>query len=163
MYKLFILNVIIRKQLFWCNVVCIYILKFINTEFTISVVELLKGLSSASMMRPENLKFNPYSVNKYSHNIISYLPLAESSLWHFRVMSFIALSLDKVKIHFNLKISINITSLHGPFHHIIYLWQSFLTSLPNTIVEQHTISNRILKFLNLSLPLRVFINPYIIG
>ena len=43
------------------------------------VVDPLKVPSPASMTRSENFKFNPNCVNIYHPNIISYLPLAESS------------------------------------------------------------------------------------
>ena len=40
---------------------------------------------------------------------------------------------------------------------------NFSTSLIITIVELHTLSNRIWKFLNFALPFIVFIHPCIIG
>ena len=40
----------------------------------------------------DNFKFNPNSVNKYFPKIISYLPLAQPSTWHFHVMKFVVIN-----------------------------------------------------------------------
>ena len=64
---------------------------------TMGVVDPLKFPSSNSMTYSENLNFNPNYFNRYHPNIISYLLLVESSMSHFHVTTFVALSVGKVK------------------------------------------------------------------
>ena len=59
------------------------VFKYLNIyvpKSTMGVVDPLKGPSSALMPCSENLRFNPNSVNIYYPKIISYPPLAESSI-----------------------------------------------------------------------------------
>ena len=49
------------------------------------------------MTYSDNFRFNPNYINIYLSKIISYLPLAESSTYHFYVTKLVALSTGKVK------------------------------------------------------------------
>ena len=56
----------------------------------------LKVPSSASMTWSDSYRFNPRAVNRSLPNIIPYIPLAESSTWHFHVEISVAISSGKV-------------------------------------------------------------------
>ena len=70
----------------------------------IGVVDPLKFSSSAPKTYSENFMFNTNYVNKYCHKIISNIKLEESSTWYFHVMTFVALSVSKVKATLKLRL-----------------------------------------------------------
>ena len=118
-----------------------------------------KGLSSVSMTCSENYIFNTNAVIISVTKIILYFPLAESSTWQFHVTIFVALSSSKVKYILTF-ILVEISPTY--VCHCIttsFLWLSFFISLLITIVELHTLSNMILRFLNIALTLQIFIHP----
>ena len=79
-------------------------LKIYVPKSTIGVVDTLKGQPSDLMTCSEILIHNTNYVNKYCHKIISNINLEESSTWYFHVMTFVALSVRKVKATLNLRL-----------------------------------------------------------
>ena len=123
------------------------------------VVDPLKGPSSASMTCPENFRFDTNPVHRCRPNIISYLPLTDSSTWQFYVMKFVTLSAGKVKYTLTLLLVVIFPACVIHCIRAFSYRPNFFTSLPITIVELHPLSNKIQKHFNLALPLLVFIHP----
>ena len=76
------------------------VIKYLNIyvpRSTMYVVYPLKFPSYALMTCSESFKFNPNFLNRSCPQIISYLPLAESSRWHFHVTTLVVLCAVKVK------------------------------------------------------------------
>ena len=130
---------------------------------TMVAVDPLKGPSSDLMTCSENFRFNHNYVNRSLPKIISYLTLADSSTWKFRITIFVALSWGKVKYILTLWL---VVILPGYMCHCItahFLGLIFSISLLIIIMELHPLSNRIREFLIFDLPFCVFIHPCRIG
>ena len=122
------------------------------------VVDLLKCPSYSSMTRSDNFIFNPNSVHRYCPNIISYIPLAESYTWHFHVMTFVALSVGKVKSTLTLKLVVIFSVCVCHYITAYFSGCIFPTSLPITTVELYSLSDRIRKLLKFALTFLVLIH-----
>ena len=126
---------------------------------TIGAEHPLCGPSLPCMVFSENFRSSPSVVSSSLPSIISYLPVVDSSTWHFHVMIFVALNSGKQKSMFNL---FEVVNFPAWFSHIVSTVSSDLSfdvSLSITIVELPPLSNRIQKFLNFAFTLRVFIQP----
>ena len=162
-WLIYLFDVINSKQLFRCNFLCIEIFKYLRTQINHGCCRPFKKSIISFVDMFIEFKFNPNSVHISCPKIISYLPLLESSTWHFHVMTFAALSAGKVKSTVTLRL---VVIFPASVCHWITAFLSgfiFLTSLPIAIVVVHSLSNKIQNFLNFALRFLVFIHPCRIG
>ena len=142
------------------------VFKSLNTsalKSTIGSISPIKGPSYASMTCLEIFRFISNYVNRFLPKIMSYLPLADSSTWHFHVTTLVTISAGKISSTSTLWL---IVMFPVYVFHCITAYvsgHSFWTSLLMSIVELHPLSHRIRNFLNFTLPFLVFINLCIIG
>ena len=129
----------------------------------IGAEQLSYGSSPPIMTFSENLISSPNEVSRSLPRIISYLPLLDLLTWHFHVTIFVALNSGYQNFTFIL---FEVVNLPASVYHIFFVTSFYLrfeVSLPVTIVELLLLPNRIQKFVNFALPLRVFIQPCRIG
>ena len=121
------------------------------------------GTSPPSMTLSENLISITSAVSRSLHRIISYLLSVDLLMWHLHVTILVVLNYGKRKSTFTF---FEVVTFPAWVSHIFFSVPfdlSFDVRLPITIFEMLPLSNRISKFLNFSLPLRVFIQPCSIG
>ena len=92
----------------------------------------------------DHFLFNPNYINRYLPNIISYIPLAESSTWHFHVTIFFTLSSGKVNSIVTFELIVILPVFLFRSITASFLGQFFFC-LPNLIVELHPLYNIIQK------------------
>ena len=153
----------IHKQLSRCNLPCIWIFKFIRTQINHGSRRPFKSSIIWFDDVIRSFEFNPNSVYIYLPKIISYLPLAESSTWHFHATIFFALSSGKVKSISTLILVVILPDCMCHYSIAYFLGTDLFTSLTITTVKLYPIYNRIRKFINFALPFLVFIHPCRIG
>ena len=102
--SIYLFSVNISKLFFRCVFPVFKILNIYVPKSTMGVVDALKSPSSASMTCLENFEFNLNYVKIFRPKIISYLPLADSSTWHFHAMPFSMLSVGKAKSTLTLRL-----------------------------------------------------------
>ena len=123
----------------------------------------LNGPSPPMMMFSENLRYNTKEVSKYLPRIISYLLLVDLATWYFHDTILVALNYGRQKSTFTFFEVVNFPAWVSHVFYVGCFGLRFYVILPIIIVELIPRSNRIQKFLNNALPLRVFIQPYSIG
>ena len=130
---------------------------------TISTEHILYGPFPLIMMFSENSRSSPCAVSMSLPRIILCLPLVNSSTWHIHVTIFGALNSVRHTYTFNFFEVVNLIAWFSYIVSSVYFVLSFDVSLPVTIVELILLANRIRKFLNFSLLLRVFMKICRIG
>ena len=129
-WLIYFFDISIGKWLFRCNFLCITSSNIYVPKSTMSVLDPLKGPSSASMTCLTNFKFNPNYVNISRPKIILYLPLAESSKCHFHVTAFVVLSASGVKSTLFLRLLLILPACVCHCITAYFQRKSFSTSLP---------------------------------
>ena len=109
-------------------------------------VDPLKGPSYALMTCSEDFIFNPNYVNRYRPKIILYLPLVDSSTWHFHVTTFVTLSAGNMKSTLTLRLVVIFPACVCHYIGASFYVDSFSTRLPIKIEELHPMSNNTQTF-----------------
>ena len=115
-------------------------------------VDPFKGSSYALVTCSDNFIFNPNYFDIYLTNIMSYLPLVESSTCQFHVTVFVALSSVKVKSILTFRLVVILPACVCNCITESFFGLFFSIGLLVTIVELHPLSNKIQKFINFYLP-----------
>ena len=115
------------------------------------------------MTRLENLCYDPKWISKYLPKIIWYLPLVDSSMWHFHVTIFVALNSGRQNSTFTFFEVVNFLDCIFHVVFVVLICLSLYVSLTIKIVELIQLSNSIWNFLHSAHPIQVFIHPCGIG
>ena len=121
------------------------------------------GLSAPIITFSSNLRSSLNAVSSSLPRIISYLPLVDSSTWHFHITILVALNNGNQKSMFIFFEVVNLPSWVSCIVFADYFDLIVDVSLPITTIELLPLSDIIWKLLNFSLPILVFIQPCRIG